>query len=108
MAAYNVLRIARLSRQPASACAAAAPGASSSSTHREHRRAEPRHVWPSTHLHPATLVVRAAFNLAGRIGKSGAVRSRAWTSDCSSTHSARAFSGSFMHRPTMSRTFSLN
>jgi len=44
----------------------------------------------------------------GSIGRHGAVRSRAWICDFSSTHKTRAFSGGLMYRPTTSRTLSMN
>src|SRR5258706_16037233 len=42
------------------------------------------------------------------MGRQGAVRSRAWICDFSSTHRTRAFSGGAMYRPTTSRTLSMN
>src|SRR5665213_2673487 len=41
--------------------------------------------------------------MPGRIGRIGAVRSRAWTWDFSSTHSTIAFSGGHKYNPTTSR-----
>src|SRR5665648_691427 len=44
----------------------------------------------------------------GCIGSTGAVRSRAWIWDFSSTHSTTAFSGGLWYSPTTSTTFSTN
>jgi hypothetical protein len=44
----------------------------------------------------------------GIIGSTGAVRSRAWIRDFSSTQSTRAFSGGSTYSPTTSRTLSMN
>jgi hypothetical protein len=56
----------------------------------------------------ALIIVRAAFDLTGRIGNSGCVRFSAWICAFSSTHNTNARSGGFRYKPTMSRTFSTN
>src|ERR1700747_2167705 len=57
-------------------------------------------------LRTLSCVTRAG--VVGSMGRQGAVRSRAWICDFSSTHSTRAFSGGLMYRPTTSRTLSMN
>jgi hypothetical protein len=53
-------------------------------------------------------VVAAPLGLAGSSGSTGAVRSSAWSWDCSSTHSTTAASGGLRYSPPMSRTLQMN
>src|SRR6185369_1766194 len=51
---------------------------------------------------------RPAADVVGRTGRHGAVRSRAWIWDFSSTARTSACSGGFRYRPTTSRTLAMN
>ena len=54
------------------------------------------------------VVVGGALGVPGSIGRIGAVRSRAWICDFSSTHSTTARSGGLRYSPTTSLTLSTN